>query len=238
MIMIETKKRRVGIVVNGELPGVERLQELWQSVDLVITTDGAANGLVAIGCIPHVVVGDLDSIEPQVCASLEQLSEVRHVACQESTDLEKAFRLALERGAEEIVVSGIGGGRLDHAITNMAVLHRFCREIPIRLIEPSGYGVFLTATGRDETLSFSGPIGRIVSLLPIGTVEQVYTEGLRYPLRGEALVWGVREGQSNEAVAEQITLSIRRGVLLVFSDLAIKPTTATRADGGTPNYPK
>lgn len=236
--MIETKKRRVGIVVNGELPGVERLQELWQSVDLVITTDGAANGLVAIGCIPHVVVGDLDSIEPQVRASLEQLSEVQHVACQESTDLEKAFRLALERGAEEIVVSGICGGRLDHAITNMAVLHRFCREIPIQLIEPSGYGVFLIADGREERISFSGPVGRIVSLLPLGAVKQVYTEGLRYPLRGEPLVWGVREGQSNEAVAEQITLSIRRGVLLVFSDLPIKTTTASIADRGLTNYPK
>lgn len=220
-MIIEEKKHRVGVVVNGELPGAERLKELWHAVDLVISTDGAANTLVGTECIPHIIVGDLDSIHPTVRASLERVCEVLQVACQESTDLEKALRLALERGAGEIVVAGIGGGRLDHAISNLAILSRFCREIPIRVVEPSGYGTFLVADGSEQVLSFGGPVGRIVSLLPLGAVEYVVTEGLRYPLRGESLEWGVREGQSNEAVAEQIRVSIRRGVLLVFSDRPI-----------------
>lgn len=222
--MIKTKKHRVGIVVNGELPGIERLRELWRSVDVVMSTDGAANGLVGTGCVPHIVIGDLDSIEPPVRESLEPISEIIPVSCQESTDLEKAVRLALERGAKEIVVTGSGGGRLDHALTNMAVLSRFCREIPIRLIEPSGYGVLLAADGSETMLDFTGAVGRIVSLIPLGSVEQVYTEGLRYPLLGEPLVWGEREGQSNEAVAERIVVSIRRGVLFVFSDRPIELT--------------
>lgn len=220
--MGEARTKRVGIVVNGELPVLERLKELWHAVDLVISTDGAANNLIGTECIPHIVVGDLDSLEPTVRAPLEQVAEVIQVACQDSTDLEKALRLALERGAEELVVTGIGGGRLDHAVTNLAILSRFCRQISIQLVEPSGYGTFLAADGSEQKLSFGGPVGRIVSLLPLGVVEHVVTEGLRYPLRGEPLEWGVREGQSNEAIAEQIRVSIRRGVLLVFSDRPIQ----------------
>jgi thiamine pyrophosphokinase len=211
----------IGIIVNGDLPVNERLAEVWQQSKVVISTDGAVNSLMARGHLPHIVVGDLDSLDPRIRELLPPSVEVVEIPCQDSTDLEKAFRLALERGASEVVVAGIGGGRLDHAITNLAILHKFRREVPIRLIEPSGYGILMAAENCHERFAFKGPLGRTVSLVPFGAVEEVRTVGLRYPLNGESLTWGVREGQSNEAVAEEVVIEIRSGVLLVFSDEAM-----------------
>ncbi len=212
----------IAIVVNGDLPGNDRLAEVWRQSELVISTDGAVNSLMVRGHLPHVVVGDLDSLDPRVRELLPASVEVIEVSCQESTDLEKAFRLALLRGASEVVVAGIGGGRLDHAITNLAILYKFRREVPIRLIEPSGYGILMAAENHPEQFTFTGRLGRTVSLVPFGTVEGVRTAGLRYPLNGESLAWGVREGQSNEAVDKEVVIEIRRGMLLVFSEEAIE----------------
>lgn len=212
----------IAIIVNGELPNRERLDEVWQRADCVVCADGAVNNIFAQGLVPHVVIGDLDSIDPQVRASLSDGIELHHVACQESTDLEKALRFSIQRGASTAILSGTGGGRLDHALTNMAIIHKFSRELSIRLYEPSGYGVLMVADGAAIRYGFSGRPGRLVSLVPFGRVDGVTTTGLEFPLRDEPLEWGVREGVSNRGVEEEVVVSIERGVLLVFSDEPIR----------------
>jgi thiamine pyrophosphokinase len=211
----------IAIIVNGELPSRERLNEVWRQADCVVCTDGAINNLIEHGLVPQIVIGDLDSIDPQVRASLCSGVEVHHVACQESTDLEKAFRFAIQRGASTVLLSGLGGGRLDHALTNMAIVQKFSREVSVRLYEPSGYGVLLVAEGAATHHSFSCRLGMLVSLVPFGRVEGITTTGLKFPLRGESLEWGVREGVSNQSVAEEVVVTIERGVLLLFSDESV-----------------
>ena len=56
----------------------------------------------------------------------------------------------------------------------------------------------------------------IVSLIPLhGDVEGVRTQGLRWPLQDELLRLGETRGVSNEPVAPEVSVSIRRGLLLV-----------------------
>jgi thiamine pyrophosphokinase len=64
-------------------------------------------------------------------------------------------------------------------------------------------------------------LGRLVSLVPFGRVEGITTTGLKFPLRGEPLEWGVREGVSNQSVAEEVVVTIERGELLLFSDESV-----------------
>lgn len=66
------------------------------------------------------------------------------------------------------------------------------------------------------TLELPGPIGDIVSLLPLGdAVEGVTTRGLRYPLRDEPLPFGPARGISNVRIAPDAAVSLRSGRLLV-----------------------
>ena len=64
--------------------------------------------------------------------------------------------------------------------------------------------------------SLPGPVGALVSLLPLGgDVEGVTTVGLRYPLRDEALTVGPARGLSNVRAGPDARVTVRRGRLLV-----------------------
>jgi len=68
---------------------------------------------------------------------------------------------------------------------------------------------------RDQ-LQLQGKLGLRVSLLPLGDVAGVRTEGLRYPLRDEDLPIGPARGVSNEFATESAQVSIRSGLLLAM----------------------
>jgi thiamine pyrophosphokinase len=72
-----------------------------------------------------------------------------------------------------------------------------------------------SAAGPGE-LSIAGGPGDLVSLFPVdATVEDITTEGLRYPLRGESLTLGPSRGLSNELTGQTARVTIGRGRLLV-----------------------
>ena len=63
----------------------------------------------------------------------------------------------------------------------------------------------------------AGRPGDIVSLLPLTSiVEDVRTEGLLYPLRGEPLVQGQTRGVSNEMTGGQARVTHGPGALLLI----------------------
>jgi len=69
----------------------------------------------------------------------------------------------------------------------------------------------------DDSLSLAGPVGALVTLLPVnGDAEGVTTEGLQYPLRDETLRFGRARGLSNEVASLPATVTVRKGSLLVF----------------------
>ena len=72
----------------------------------------------------RLVVGDLDSVDPETLAAAELAGTTveRHPAAKDATDLELALLAARDRGAREIVVVGGHGGRLDHFLANALLL--------------------------------------------------------------------------------------------------------------------
>ncbi|HLA15443.1 MAG TPA: hypothetical protein VJZ72_00970, partial [Candidatus Limnocylindrales bacterium] len=60
-----------------------------------------------------------------------------------------------------------------------------------------------------------GPVGATVSLIPLGDVAGVSTSGLRFELADEPLPAGPARGLSNERVATEASVTVRRGLLLV-----------------------
>jgi thiamine pyrophosphokinase len=59
--------------------------------------------------------------------------------------------------------------------------------------------------------------GSILSLMPVGTVEGISTQNLKYPLQNESLILGYRNGNSNEVLADGLVcISHAQGDLLLM----------------------
>ena len=201
----------VVVVANAPLDWSEPLVRLVRSAALVVAADGGANHLARIGVKPSAVVGDLDSLRPEV---REWLGEGLLVPRpdQSSTDLDKTLAYVVdERGARTVTVLGATGGRLDHALENLALLARWAGRAEIELRDESTRIVAVTAAA-----SFAVARGSTVSLLPAGRCERVWTEGLRWPLAGAPLDLLDRTGVCNRATAESVSVRVEGGAVLVF----------------------
>ena len=191
----------VVVVANGEFAYPRRLEAALGTADVIVAADGAAAWLVAHGRPPHLLVGDMDSIDPVL---LEQLAAagcrlVRHPTHKDETDTELALHEAAALGARRITILGALGGRIDHAMANIMLL-----LMPVLAgVETAIYDgrsrLFVIREGSPcrEGTTIAGEPGDVLSLIPLGgDAEGVRTEGLEYPLRDETLAFGPARGVS------------------------------------------
>ena len=201
----------VVIVANAPLRWSERLVAVVREAELVVAADGGANHLAHIGVRPAAVVGDLDSIRPEVRAWVGE-DRLLPRPDQEFTDLHKTLAHVIdERGAGRVTILGGTGGRPDHTVENLALLARWAARAELEMRDEEVRIVPV----RSEA-GFTVTPGATVSLLPVGRCERVWTTGLRWPLAGEPLDLDGRTGVSNQAAAECITVRVAGGTLLVF----------------------
>lgn len=212
---------------NGGIPPEKILTESLAGTGLVIGADGGGNILLDLGVVPDVVIGDLDSFlsgqgednrkpgDRKKDAPVENLNfELIHDPDQETNDLEKALKLALDRGATEVVILGATGLRLDHTLKNLSVLLQFSGRFRDILLRDATCDMRILP--REFTMETRA--GQTISLFPLsGRVDGITTEGLRYALHDESLENGVRDGSSNEATGKQIRIGHRSGDLLLIT---------------------
>jgi thiamine pyrophosphokinase len=206
---------RVVIVASGEPDAADAV---WlERADLVIAADGGAGWVDRMGRRPDLLVGDLDSADPDLVARLATAgtSIERHPTDKEASDTELAIEAARSRGASEIVLLGaLGGDRLDHELANLLLMaDPSPADPPLRIVRG---GTSVRVVGDGGRLELDGGDGDTVSLLPMGSdAIGVTTTGLRWPLSGARLRAGRSRGLSNEVVAAPASVSIERGALLV-----------------------
>ena len=204
---------RAVIFANGEFPNPQNARDLLRSDDFIIAADGGTHHALAVGAIPHVVIGDLDSLSPDEQARVEAAGAqvIRFSPRKDETDLELALLHAVREGATEIVILAALGGRLDQTIANLLLLALpELSGLDVRIVEGQ-QTVFLI---HDEAL-IEGRPGDTVSLIPLGgDAVGVTTEGLEWPLHEDTLRFGPARGVSNVLTAERARVRVRRGSLL------------------------
>jgi thiamine pyrophosphokinase len=183
--------------------------------DLVISADGGSRHCQELNLIPDVLIGDLDSADPELAASWERdgVEVIRHPEDKDQTDLELALLLAQERGAEEIRVYGAVGGRLDMTFGNLTLLAHPELTVPATLI--CGLEeVHLMKPG--DTLELEGVPGELLSLIPLQPGSATVTaQGVRYPLHDEDLFFGTTRGISNCLADRRAVIRLSSGLLAV-----------------------
>ncbi|MCF6776193.1 thiamine diphosphokinase [Thiotrichales bacterium 19X7-9] len=179
---------------------------------LIICTDGA---YLHVKALPHilkklnVVIGDFDSINKNEI--IDQHIDVIHNPDQNSTDFDKALAYLYDQGIKKIIVYGASGLSSDHFLGNLstALLWKDKLELEFR----DRYGVFFFIHSGVE---LKGIKEQKVSVIPFFEVNNIYYEGLQYPLNGESLVFGKRIGTRNLAVSDSVIIRYDSGNVLVY----------------------
>jgi thiamine pyrophosphokinase len=205
---------RILIFANGHLPDLDAARALLRPNDFIIAADGGTRHALALGLIPNVIIGDLDSVTREEKQKLHTADTqiILFPRDKNETDLELAIQHAVDMKLDQVVIVGALGGRLDQTLGNLALLSDLrLLTFDLRLDD----GVEETFFCRDQA-EVHGRSGDIVSLIPWGApVEGVRTEGLRWPLSDETLYPYKTRGISNELMGETATVQIRSGLLLI-----------------------
>lgn len=207
---------RAVVVAHGDVLPSDRA--VIDMKDYVIAANGGAFALERWKLLPHLIVGDMDSLGD---AGVERFAKqgipvAKFSAAKDESDLELAVAQAIEVGATEIVLLGaLGGERLDHETANLLLLADPGYD---RVRLEARRGALRVRPLRGEgSLSLTGPVGALVTLLPVnGDADGVSTEGLRFPLKDETLRFGRARGLSNEIASMPAKVTVRKGSLLVF----------------------
>jgi thiamine pyrophosphokinase len=211
LLSITHTSRRILIFANGELPNLEAARGLLRADDFILCADGGTRHALALGIIPHVIIGDLDSM-PQDFQPFPETQVIRFSADKNEIDLELAIQHALSMHPTQILIIAALGGRFDQALGNLSLItDSRLSTFDIRLHD----GVEEIFLCRDQA-TVTGGSGDIVSLIPWGgEVTGVLTENLKWPLKDETLYPYKTRGISNEMLGEEASISIRSGLLLI-----------------------
>ena len=204
--------RRAVIFANGQVSDLEAARAVLQPGDTLVAADGGLRYYQALGRLPHVVVGDLDSIQAADEASLAQsgVRVERFPARKDETDLELAVRLARSEGAQDILIFGALGRRWDQTLANLLLLaHPDFRSVRVRLLDGTQQ-IYLV---QGQTM-IEGQPGDTVSLIALnGDALGVTTDGLEYPLARGTLRFGSTLGISNVLQGTRATVSVESGLV-------------------------
>jgi len=201
------------IVLGGDKPGRDLLSACMNSADLTIAADSGLAAFDAAGLLPDLLIGDMDSVAPDILRRYEGRLPERRLCCiKDDTDGVDALDVAIAHGATEITLLGALGGRLDHALANLMLLVRaHQRGVRAQILDES---VQILRVDRRHTLE--GAQGHTVSLLPLGRADGVTLEGFFYPLHTYTLTSDYPLGVSNVVTEDHAVVSVENGDLILF----------------------
>lgn len=203
------------IFANGKIGPKTDVKAFAAPPVRIFAADGGARFCLENGIRPHAVVGDMDSLEPEMLGQLKAdgVEILEFPARKDQTDLELALELAIGRGATEIIVLGALGLRWDMSIANVLLLTRSGMEnAGIRIVDEYQE---ITLIRAGETLKIRGNKGDRLSLIPLfSAAEGITLEGLEYLLNNETLYPGSTRGISNILSGSEARIHLKQGMLL------------------------
>jgi thiamine pyrophosphokinase len=191
------------IVGNGQMCSYTLLVSLLEWSPMVVALDGAYHKLAANQINPDIIIGDLDSLQGDPPQGIEVIKDEN----QETTDLEKAINLLIEKGYKDITIVGCTGNRLDHTINNFMSLGKYNCQLTM-------YDDFSKTVLLQKSYSKVYKKGDILSLIPLPAANGITTTNLTYPLKNESLDLCGRSGTNNVVLEDGIvTIQYSEGKL-------------------------
>jgi len=204
---MQQETNKVALVANGVIRDYPATRLILDHYDTIIAVDGGLNHCELLGCIPSLIIGDLDSAASTSLQNYSQVPIKKFPHYKDETDLELAIVEALKLQPTLIGLFGVLEGRTDHALYNLHILHRFPNLLRIE----SDTETIRVLEGNSQISSFAG---QPVSLIPIGgPCHEVNTSGLKWELK-DATMDSNFLSLSNICQQDHFTVFIGSGKLL------------------------
>jgi thiamine pyrophosphokinase len=207
---------KVLIVSGGERPPSELLNQIAVESDLIIGADKGCDSLYDSRIIPKYIVGDFDSANIEKVDYLKKCGAIKLEFNPEKdfTDTNSALNLAIEEGANEIILLGVTGTRLDHSFGNLGLLtNSLNRGVKATIIDKNNKMFIInnsTTLNRDKKYKY-------ISFLSYGEiVKELNIRNAKYNLKDYDLLLGDTMTVSNEFIDENIYVEFKSGKLLVI----------------------
>ena len=184
--------------------------------DRIICVDSGLRHAHAIGLTPHIIIGDFDSVDPDLLDHYRTKCDVIHDCDQNTTDLMKALCYSqgnplVHKKANSIMIYGAIGERADHDFSNYLILMGLKYPDAILLCSPNETRRIVT-----KDCVINGKTGDYVGLFPLCDIIDFKTEGLKYSpnILGEPYKFGWN-GACNQMVLDTALISFSKGTILI-----------------------
>lgn len=204
---------RAIIFVNGQFHDPEIARNLIQPNDYIIAVNGGTCHALSLDVVPHVIIGDLDSLPPDLETRLKasHAKILRFPVRKDKTDLELAIRHALEKHVLSIVLFAALGGRMDQSLANVFLLTLpGLQGVDVHIVDGNQTAFLIR-----NRASIPGKPGDTVSIMPVGgDAIGVTNTGFEWPLTEETLPLGTTRGISNILLQKHASIRVKKGMLL------------------------
>lgn len=199
------------VFVGGTI-AAENIKLNKEEDDIVLAADSGYLNAKALSFEPDLVVGDFDSLGRENIPSGVKIVELPPE--KDLTDTQVACDIAIESGAREIIIIGGLDGRLDHALSNMAIL-RFLEKKKIRASISDGRNRVRYIRNTNEIVVRS-PYKYLSLIADDEVAKGVDIEGCKYPLENAKLSREHQFAVSNEIVGNCALVSVKKGGLFII----------------------
>lgn len=183
--------------------------------DLRIAADSGYENAVTLGERVDLLLGDFDSLKTSEFP--RDVEQIRVPAEKDFTDTQLAVDTALKKGADEICIVGGLDGRLDHTLSNLAILEDLSAK-RIHATITNGYNRVRYIESTSTLIPKSGY--RYLSLLCLSQkAKGVSVEGCKYPLKNATLTRTFQYAVSNEVDGNCALISVRKGGIYIIESL-------------------
>lgn len=205
------------LVANGDLDDIQFLNNevLKYHYDLIVCADGGVNKLIKLDIIPHLVMGDFDSIDQETYKFLVErdIKRIKYPKEKDETDTELVLNYLIDNHYTDITMIGCLGSRIDHTLVNIYLLYKLLNNnIYGRIINKNNLMYLI-----NDNTTFKNRINETVSLIPLSDeVVGITTKGLFYPLKNASMKKDKPIGISNIIISEEAEVKIKKGELLII----------------------
>ncbi len=191
----------------------ENITEHPKGDDLRIAADAGFINAKLLGERIDIALGDFDSLCGRQSEIPESTKKITVPSEKDETDTQLAVNEALKMGADEIVIIGGLDGRLDHTLSNVAILEAMA-DMRVHALIANGQNRIRYIRSTSTLIARSGY--KYLSVIAADdVVKGVSIEGCKYPLCNAKLSRKFQYTVSNEIEGNCALISVKKGGIYI-----------------------
>ena len=206
------------IVAGGNKPSEKLLNSYINNVELIIGADRGSEYLYDYGIVPHVILGDFDSINKEKLKIIEnrKVEVIKFPPEKDYTDTEIAIMEALKRGADTIYLLGGIGTRADHTLGNIGLLLTTKKKGASLIIIDDHNKMYLSK----NNMRLNGKYGQNISFHALSDIVKGFEiRGAKYNLESYDMHLLDPRAICNEFIDTPIEIRYDSGELLIIHSI-------------------